>query len=188
MPEKLTGKKGIMAYFRARVGQVVKGRELFEASGGQSEYTRRIREIRADYGWNIQTYRDSMDLKNDEYRLASPPPEGPPVRFQRGVSGRLRAQVLQRNGFTCQMCGRGPMDVDSRGRRVVLDAGHIVDKDSGGRDEMSNLRVLCSECNNGAKHLVSPPESQMWLMGKVRTANQDSQRAVYEWLRGKFGE
>ena len=37
---------------------------------------------------------------------------------------------------------------------------HIVDRDHGGRDELSNLRALCSTCNQGAKnHAREPPRS-----------------------------
>ena len=185
---KLTGKRGIAAYLRARVGQVVHNSELYEASGRQSEYTRRIRELRRENGWDIQTHFDVEDLKQDEYRLASLPPEDPPIQFKRGVSQRVRAQALARNGFTCQMCGAAPGDVDERGRKVRLHADHIVNKSEGGTDGLSNLRTLCSQCNEGAKDIVTAPESQIWLLGRVRTANSDDQRAVYNWLRRKFDE
>ena len=91
----LTGKAGIRAYLLERVGQVVRNTELFEASGRQSEYTRRIRELRTEEGWPIESARDATDLKQDEYRLAGPPPSKPPAKFARGVSQRVRAQVLQ---------------------------------------------------------------------------------------------
>ena len=185
MPE-LKGKRGIAAYLAERVGQVVHNSELFEASGRQSEYTRRIRELRSEDRWDIQTHYDAANLKRDEYRLASPPPENPSPMFKRGISQRLRARALARNGFTCQMCGAAAGDMDARGRRVRLQVDHIINKNEGGADSLSNLRTLCGECNEGARDIVAQPESRIWLLGKVRTANRDDQRAVYEWLRGTF--
>lgn len=183
---ELKGKRGIAAYLAARVGQVIHNSELYEASGRQSEYTRRIRELRSEDGWDIQTHYDAADLKQDEYRLASSPPENPLPKFKRGISQRLRAQALARDGFTCQMCGAAAGDMDARGRRVRLQVDHIKNKNEGGADSLGNLRTLCAECNEGAKDIVAQPESRLWLLGKVRTANQDDQRAVYAWLRRKF--
>ena len=185
--KKLTGKKGIMEYLRAHVGEVIHNSKLFEASGNQSEYTRRIREIRGELGWAIETHHDVDDLKQDEYRLAELPPEVLPPNFQRNVSQKLRALALDRNGFTCQMCGAAAGDKDNKGRTVHLHVGHIVSKEEGGKDELANLRALCSDCNQGAKNLVAAPQSRIWLLSKVRTANRDDQRAVYNWLQTKFG-
>jgi 5-methylcytosine-specific restriction endonuclease McrA len=50
------------------------------------------------------------------------------------------------------MCGLTPDDIDpATGRKVRLHIGDIVDKSHGGKDELSNLRSLCSTCNQGAK-------------------------------------
>ena len=93
---ELKGKRGIAAYLKERVGQIVHTKELYEASGRQSEYTRRIRELRDEDGWRIETRRDVDDLRPDEYRLAEPPPEKSHMRFQRNINAKLRAQVLDR--------------------------------------------------------------------------------------------
>lgn len=184
---KLTGKRGIMEYLRAHVGEVIHNSKLFEASGNQSEYTRRIREIRGELGWPIQTHHDVDDLKPDEYRLAELPSEVLPSSFQRNVSQKLRALALDRNGFTCQMCGAAAGDMGETGRIVRLHVGHVVSKEEGGKDELANLKAYCSDCNQGAKNLVAAPQSRIWLLGKVRNANRDDQRAVYDWLQTKFG-
>jgi hypothetical protein len=58
------------------------------------------------------------------------------------------------------MCGLTPGDIDPEtGRKVRLHIGHIKDKSLGGKDELSNLRALCSTCNQGRKTLrqKSPP-------------------------------
>ena len=119
--------------------------------------------------------------------LKEAPGERRDVGFTRSISAKLRAEVLDRNGFTCQMCGLTPGDIDpATGRKVRLHIGHIVDKSYGGKDELSNLRTLCSSCNQGAKNITSEKPRAIWLLSQIRRAGQDEQRAVYEWLRKKF--
>jgi 5-methylcytosine-specific restriction endonuclease McrA len=104
------------------------------------------------------------------------------------ISAALRSQVLVQSDFTCQMCGVTPEDIDSyTGRKVRLQIGHIKDKSLGGKDELSNLRALCSTCNRGAKSITTEKPTRIWLLSQVRRAGQDEQRAVFEWLRKKFG-
>ena len=109
-------------------------------------------------------------------------------RFERGISAKLRAEVLDRNGFTCQMCGLTPGDIDpATGRKVRLHLGHIKDKSLGGKIELSNLRALCSTCNQGAKNITGEKPTTIWLLSQIRRAGQDEQRAVLNWLSKKFG-
>ena len=110
------------------------------------------------------------------------------MAFARGISAKLRAEVLDRNGYTCQMCGLTPGDIDSAtGRKTRLHLGHIKDKSLGGKEELSNLRALCSTCNQGAKNITGEKPSVNWLLSQIRRAGQDEQRAVFKWLRKKFG-
>jgi 5-methylcytosine-specific restriction endonuclease McrA len=128
-------------------------------------------------------------LTPGEYLLESLPPEKKDVAFARNISAKLRAEILDRNGFTCQMCGLTPGDIDPyTGRKVRLHIGHIVDKSLGGRDELSNLRTLCSTCNQGAKNVTGQKPSSIWLLSQIRRAGQDEQRAVFDWLAKKFGD
>lgn len=185
--KKLTGKAGIRALFLSRIGQIVTTKDVFVASGEQGQYGRRLRELRDEEGWDIQSHNDASDLKPNEYRLMSFPPIAAPVRISRSIGARLRAQVLERNGFTCQMCGVSPGEIDEQtGRPARLHVGHIVDKSHGGTDTLDNLRALCSTCNQGAKNLGQEPPSRVWLLSQVRRANVKDQRAVLEWLHKKF--
>jgi 5-methylcytosine-specific restriction endonuclease McrA len=185
-----TGTKArLRDFLKANVGKVVTSRQLKDVAGPDvTEWARRVRELREDEGWPIRTYHDDASLKQGEYRLDSLPPDREPVRFARGISARVRAEVLDRNGFTCQMCGLTPGDIDPQtGRKVRLHIGHIKDKSLGGTDELSNLRALCSTCNQGAKNVTGEKPTVIWLLSQVRRAGQDEQRAVYEWLKKKFG-
>jgi hypothetical protein len=171
------------------VGKVVTATEIRDAIGPEvSEWARRLRELRDEERWAIRSHNDDASLKPGEYRLDAEPP-AKDVSFARNISAKLRAEVLDRNGFACQMCGLAADDVDPQtGRRARMHIGHIVDKSLGGRDELSNLRTLCSTCNQGAKNVTTERPTGLWLKAQVRRAGQDEQRAVYEWLREKFGD
>ncbi len=67
---------------------------------------------------------------------------------------RLRFQVLRRDNFKCQYCGKSPATQSS----VVLNVDHIIPWSEGGETTMENLRTLCSECNLGKSNL-SPTQS-----------------------------
>jgi hypothetical protein len=152
-------------------------------------WARRLRELRSDDHWPILSHHDRADLKPGQFVLMEIPPLKPAVTFTRPISAKLRAEVLDRNGFTCQMCGKCPGEIDPEtGRKVRLHIGHIKDKSLGGKDEISNLRALCSTCNQGAKNITTEKPSTIWLLGQIRRAGQDEQREIYKWLRSKFGD
>jgi 5-methylcytosine-specific restriction endonuclease McrA len=71
---------------------------------------------------------------------------------------------------------------------VRLHLGHIKDKNVGGKDELSNLRALCSTCNQGAKNITVEKPTTVWLLSQVRRAGQEEQMAVLRWLRKKFDQ
>ena len=177
-------------FLRERVGQVVTGAQLQEAAGNVTEWARRVRELREDEGWKIRTNNDDSSLSSGEYRLEAEPPDLASYRFKRPLSARLRAHVLERNGYTCQMCGAGAGDPDPQNayRTVRLHVGHIRDRNHDGTDELTNLRALCSTCNQGARNLVPEPPSYSYLIGQLRRATGEDQRKALEWLTRKFGE
>lgn len=185
---RISAKEAIRRFFEANVGVVVTKEQLRDAAGNVTEWARRVRELRDEEGWPILTHNDLAVLSPGQYLLTRLPPPKKDVRFSRNISAKLRAEVLDRNGFTCQMCGKTPGEVDpDTGRQVRLHIGHIVDKDLGGVDELSNLRTLCSTCNQGAKNVTAEKPTSIWLLAQVRRAGLAEQRDVYEWLRRKFG-
>jgi 5-methylcytosine-specific restriction endonuclease McrA len=186
---RVGSKKKIKLYLLANIGRVIESHELQAAADGAVQYSRRLRELRDEEGWPILSHHDNTDLKPGQYLLREVPPEEYLPGFARAISARLRAQVLDRNGFTCQMCGLTPGDIDLATRRKArLHIGHIIDKSHGGKDELSNLRALCSTCNQGAKNITAEKASTIWLLSQIRRAGQDEQRAVFDWLRKKFGD
>ena len=180
-------KEKIRRFLLANIGRVIESHELQTAADGAVQYSRRLRELRDEDGWPILSHNDSTELRPGQYLLREKPLAKTRPQFARAISARLRAEVLDRNGFTCQMCGLAPGDFDpATHRKVRLHIGHIKDKALGGKDELSNLRALCSTCNQGAKNITTEKASTIWLLSQIRRAGQDEQRAIYDWLRKKF--
>ena len=172
-------------YFLANIGRILNSAELRAASGNASEWARRIRELRTEEGYAILTHNDRSDLKPGQYLLLEPKPF---PAFERGISKETRAYVLDRNGFTCQMCGAvaGEPHPYDPSRKTRLHIGHIVDKSMGGSDELSNLRSICSICNEGARNLTLDRPSLQKLLIQVRRATGSDQVEVLRWLIRKF--
>lgn len=182
-------KERIRQFLLAHIGEVITSIQIRDAAGVEvSEWARRVRELREQENWIILTHHDSAGLKPGQYLLPERPPERA-IKFDRVISAKLRAEVFDRNGFTCQMCGLSPGDIDpSTGRKVRLHVGHIKDKNLGGKDELSNLRALCSTCNQGAKNITGEKPTTIWLLSQVRRAGLGEQRTVLDWLVRKFAE
>ncbi len=87
------------------------------------------------------------------------------------------------------MCGATPEDIDPyTNRKVRLQVAHITATSLGGKNELSNLRALCSTCYRGSKQFTPERPTRIWLLSQVRRAGVDEQRAVFGSLRKKFGE
>ncbi|MCB0192153.1 MAG: HNH endonuclease [Anaerolineae bacterium] len=159
--------------------------ELRKIAGDVTEWARRIRELRTEEGYQIQTHNDRSDLKPGQYILMDAEPQ---PAFERAISKETRAFVLDRNGFTCQMCGAvaGEPHPYDPSRRTRLHIGHIVDKSQGGTDDASNLRALCSVCNEGASNLTLERPSVQKLLIQIRRARNSDQLEVLKWLIQKF--
>ena len=178
-------RSNLRAHFLANIGRVMETDELRKVAGGITEWARRIRELRSEEGYQILTHNDRDDLKSGQYLLLDPTPQ---PAFERAISKETRAFVLDRNGFTCQMCGAvaGEPHPDDPSRRTRLHLGHIIDKSLGGADDASNLRAICSLCNEGASNLTLERPRAQKLLVQVRRAPSADQLEVMKWLIRKF--
>lgn len=178
-------RSNLRTHFLANLGRVMETDELRTVAGGITEWARRVRELRSEEGYQILTHNDRDDLKPGQYLLLDPIPK---PAFERSISKETRALVLDRNGFTCQMCGAvaGEPHPEDATRRTRLHLGHIIDKSLGGSDDPSNLRAICSLCNEGASNLTLERPSAQKLLVQVRRAQSKDQLEVLKWLIGKF--
>lgn len=175
----------LRAHFLANLNRVMESTELREVASGISEWARRIRELRTEEGFLILTHNDRADLKPGQYLLETAKPQ---PAFARDISKETRAFVLDRNGFTCQMCGAvaGEPHPYEPSRKTRLHLGHTIDKSMGGSDEASNLRAICSVCNEGASNITLQRPDLNKLLVQVRRATAVDQRELLAWLKGKF--
>jgi len=175
----------LRAHFLANIGRVMDSEELRTIADNQSEWARRVRELRTEEGYLILTHNDRSELKPGHYLLETPKPQ---PAFERAISKETRAFVLDRNGFTCQMCGAvagEPHPYDST-RKTRLHLGHVIDKSMGGTDDPSNLRAICSVCNEGASNATLTRPDLQKLLIQVRRATSKDQLEVLRWLIKKF--
>jgi hypothetical protein len=177
----------LRAHFLANLNRVMDSEELRDVAGGISEWARRVRELRTEEGFLVLTHNDRSDLKPGQYLLENPKPQ---PAFARVISKETRALVLDRNGFTCQMCGAvaGEMHPDGSGRKTRLHIGHIVDKSMGGSDEATNLRAICSVCNEGATNITLTRPDLKKLLAQLRRATVVDQLEALKWLMSKYPE
>ncbi|MDB2631684.1 HIT domain-containing protein [Flavobacteriaceae bacterium] len=57
------------------------------------------------------------------------------------ISGSIRLEVFKRSKTKCEMCG-----VDNKEKALEVD--HIIPRNKGGSDDISNLQALCYSCNS----------------------------------------
>lgn len=186
-PQRKVGAlKRAEAYFVAHVGEIVDNGTLRKEIGeGSDSWTRRVRELRENLGYKIRTHLDRPDLKPGQYILEDL--HRVPV-VARAISKRLRALILERNGYTCLSCGIGAGECHEDGRPARLHIGHIVDISHGGSNDPSNLRALCSLCNEGSSNVSPARQSQSQLLASLRRARPDDQLAAFEWLKKRLGK
>jgi len=185
MAKKQGARARLRKHFLANIGKVMDSDELRNVAGGITEWARRVRELRNEEGYKILTHNDRSELKSGQYLLEDP---NPYPAFERAISKETRAIVLDRNGFTCQMCGAvagEPHPYDNT-RKTRLHLGHIIDKSQGGTDDPSNLRALCSVCNEGASNLTLDRPTVQKLLIQIRRARGSDQQEVLKWLINKY--
>lgn len=175
----------LRAHFLANIARIMDAEELRAVAGHQSEWARRVRELRSEEGYLILTHNDRSEPQPGQYLLESAKPQ---PAFERAISKEARAYVLDRNGFTCQMCGavageNHPFDAT---RKTRLHLGHIIDNSLGGTDAPANLRAICSVCNEGASNTTLTRPDLQKLLIQIRRATAQDQLEVLAWLLKKF--
>lgn len=153
-PKLVTEKGGVwqrlLSALHDRIGEVVPNKELMRVSG-QHNYARRVRELRAE-GWDIKySASPSGYILQSEKKAENSADEY--------VNLKLRQKVLERDRYTCQLCGATNADKIGRGEKVRLEVDHFLPLKQGGKTTEENLWTLCSSCNAGKKSLFDYPET-----------------------------
>lgn len=177
---------------RANLGEVVTKDDL-QRVAGISEWARRVRELRDEYGYDIRSFKDDPNLRPGEYILTNSEPR-PAVR--RGISKTQMFRVFERDHHRCVSCGRragdpDPTDPDKTVTLVVDHKPGLKGKlDAGEAQKDKNLATFCNVCNEGKWDLYKDYKGTVKLdvVAAVRHASKSEQKKVYDYLRGRFGE
>ena len=141
--DETSGKGRIREHLRDKVGEPTKSERLARISG-ISEYARRVRELRNEEGFVIDSTRTRTELGQNDYFMV----EIQDVDIKSRLTAQARFEQLERQP-QCEICGRGP---DNDGVRY-LEVDHVesfVDfGDPEAVNDPSNLRTLCNECHHG---------------------------------------
>lgn len=184
---KPSARAKLRAYFEKNVGRVVTTKELSEVAGIH-DYQRRIRELRNEEGMQILSHKDRDNLKPNEYLIETLKPL--PV-IARDISDKLRRQILERNGYTCQVCGAGAGEESlcEPGKKCRLEIDHTIPISQGGTDDEHNLRAVCVWYNKDKSNLKVPTSRDaISAMALIRRQPRNVQLEVYEFLAKKFGD
>lgn len=137
-------------FLEANVGQVVT-RDQIDYVARIAEGSRRVRELRDEYGWPIESHVDDPDLQPGEYRLISKAKKDRRDPSQRLYPDDLRQKVFERDQYTCQACGRDRAKAEAAGdKRFYLEVHHkVAVADELAKlpkrelNDLSNLVTLC---------------------------------------------
>jgi DNA mismatch endonuclease Vsr len=140
----------IAAFLEANVGKVVTRAQL-DYVAQIAEGSRRIRELRDEFGWPINSHVDEPDLGPGKYRLTSTDPNDRRDPLQRLYPEEIRQKVFERDIYTCQICGQNHEKAEAAGNtRFYLEVHHKVAiaeelerLPKSERNNMDNLTTLC---------------------------------------------
>jgi hypothetical protein len=135
----------ILEYMRMNVGKEITGEELRYVANNKSEWARRVRELRTEYGWPVVTKTTGMpDLPVGVYLLAE---DRQAPEHDRMIPDPVRREVLSRDGYKCRKCGWHHEKWNSSDPRH-LEAHHVRQHVEGGENTEENLLTLCNVCHD----------------------------------------
>lgn len=132
----------MLSLLRQSVGQPITGEQFRYIAGKANEWPRRLRELRTEEGWPVQTRMQGRpDLPVGSYVLVEDRQAEP---HDRKISDPVRSAVLERDKFSCRHCG---WSLDTRhpdGPKQFLELHHVHEHALGGANTVENLVTLCN--------------------------------------------
>lgn len=137
-------KQKILDYLRANVGKQVTGEELSYIAQS-TEWARRTRELRTEDGWPVLTRQSGNPMLPIGVYILEEDRQAPV--HDRNISDATRRRVLQRDKYTCLMCGWRYDDWNPSDPRF-FELHHVIHHAAGGSNEAENLQTLCNVCHD----------------------------------------
>ena len=135
----------ILEFLRQNVGREVTNEELRYVAGNKTEWARRVRELRTEYGWPVATKTTGLpNLRIGVYVLQT---DRQSYEHDRKIQDDTRREVLRRDKYTCRKCGWSHKEWNPDDPRH-LELHHVVHHADGGENIESNLITLCTVCHD----------------------------------------
>lgn len=132
----------MLSLLRQSVGQPISGEQFRYIAGKANEWPRRLRELRTEQGWPVQTrMQGRLDLPVGSYVLVEDR-QAPP--HDRKISDSVWSEVLKRDQFRCRYCGWSKVDGHPHDRKQFLELHHLIDHAARGQNTAGNLVTLCN--------------------------------------------
>lgn len=135
----------LLKYFRANIGKQITGEELKYLAKNRSEWGRRVRELRTEFGWPIVTRNSGRpDLDIGVYLLEA---DRQSPEHDRQINDAVKREVLRRDGYKCTECNWSH-DEWNRSDPRHLELHHVMPHVKGGKNTKENLITLCTVCHD----------------------------------------
>lgn len=135
----------ILEFLKANVGREVTNEELRYVAGNQTEWARRTRELRTEFGWPIATKSAGRpDLDIGVYVLQA---NRQSPKHDRHIPDDVRREVMRRDEYMCQECEWSHDEWNPSDPRH-LELHHVKHHARGGENIKENLRTLCTVCHD----------------------------------------
>ncbi len=143
--EKLSVRDKLLKFFRNNVGMKITGEELRYIANNRSEWARRVRELRTEFGWPIVTKNTGLpELEVGVYLLEA---DRQSPEHDRRIPDLIKRAVLRRDGYKCKECGWSHKEWNRSDPRH-LELHHIKYHVDGGENTEDNLHALCTVCHD----------------------------------------
>lgn len=137
----LSGRDKMLSFLRQSVGSAITGEELSYVSK-ISDWPRRMRELRTEYGWPIMTKNTGRpDLPVGYYVLVE---DRQDRVHDRKIKTEDRVKALDRDGGQCVKCGWPVNRFEGDTIRNCLELHHFEHHAKGGKNTFDNLITLCN--------------------------------------------
>lgn len=142
--QKISARDKILLFLRENVGVSVSGEEISYVAT-ITDWPRRVRELRTEYGWPVVTKQTGRpDLPVGVYLLEMD--RQAPVH-DRLIPDPVRCAVLRRDSYQCLHCGWHINEWNKADPRI-LELHHKKHHAKGGDNTEENLITLCNICHD----------------------------------------
>ena len=143
--KKTSVRNKILEYLRNNIGQKVTGEELKYLANDKTEWARRIRELRTEYGWPVVTNNTGRpDLEVGVYLLEA---DRQSPEHDRRIPDPIKRKVLRRDNYRCVSCGWSHNEWNRSDPRH-LELHHQKPHVDGGENTEDNLITVCTVCHD----------------------------------------